>query len=75
MTPAQIRLPAPESLTADFADSAYKIEMLVTRTGKLALPNDPGASPPAVDAPFTEQEAKNLRGMIAAWEADAKGAA
>lgn len=67
--PAQVQIAAPDSLAADFSAAGYTVTILVTRSGKVDLPNDPDALPPLLDAPFSEQEKKNLAGMLAAHEA------
>lgn len=66
---AQIRIAPPPSLAAEFAPVGYRVELLVTRTGKLSLPTDEDALAPLIDAPFGEQETKNLAGLVAMYEA------
>lgn len=79
--PAAVRVPAPKGLAqvppdlaAAFAAPGYSVtidgsDLIVSRTGKMSLPADPGATAPLVGAPFQPQEVKNLAGLVAAWEA------
>lgn len=68
--PAQTKLSATAALASAFAGAGYQVEILVTRTNKMDLPGDANATPALLDAPFEEQECRNLAGLFAAYEAD-----
>lgn len=71
-TPARVRIAAPASLVADLAPPGYTVELLITRSGRTALPGDEGALPALVDQPFDADEIASLRATVAAYESGRK---
>src|SRR5262249_14530307 len=62
--PARTTVELPKELAAAFARLVLRIEVTATRTDTFEDLADTGSSPQAIDAPFSEQERRNIAALL-----------